>query len=111
MKRAFNPFGDQIELTTTTSGIEALLLLSEQKPHGLLMDLNLRDVDALDVCRRIRARKQFEFIRVIMMSGARIEVATETSLKAGAAACLAKPVDAQQVLDLFRVPLALSHKR
>jgi hypothetical protein len=32
----------------------------------------------------------------------------EASKQAGAIACLPKPVDVQQVLELFRVPMALN---
>lgn len=108
VKRTFKPFASQIELTTTTSGVEALLLVSEQKPHGMLIDLNMPDIDGLEVCRRIRARKQLESVRLITMTGRHSQDTIDASLKAGAIACLPKPVDAQQVVDLFRVPIALN---
>jgi excisionase family DNA binding protein len=40
IKRAFKPYAAQVEVMTTTSGVEALLLVSEQRPHGMLVDLN-----------------------------------------------------------------------
>ncbi len=54
IKRAFKPYANQVELQTTTSGVEALLLVSEQKPHGMLIDLNMPDIDGIEVCRRLR---------------------------------------------------------
>lgn len=107
LKRAFKPYSAQLELTTTTSGVEALLLVSEQRPHGLLIDLNMPDLDGLEVCRRIRARKQLEGVRLITMTARHSQEMVDQSLKAGASACLPKPVDAVQVLELFKVPLAL----
>jgi len=111
LKRAFKPYGAQVELVTTSSGVEALLMVSEQRPHGLLIDLNMPDLDGLEVCRRIRARKQLEGVRLITMTGRHTPEVVDASLKAGAVACLAKPVDVQQVLDVFKVPLALGTKR
>lgn len=111
MKRTFKAFSSQVELTTTTSGIEALLLVSEQKPHGMLVDLNMPDIDGLEVCRRIRARKQLESVRLITMTARHTQEMVDASTKAGAVACLPKPVDAQQVVDLFRVPIALNQRR
>lgn len=111
MKRAFKPFANQIELNTTTSGVEALLMVSEQKPHGMLIDLNMPDIDGLEVCRRIRARKQLESVRLITMTARHTQEMVDASIKAGAIACLPKPVDAQQVVDLFRVPIALNARR
>ena len=108
IKRAFKPYANQVELQTTTSGVEALLLVSEQKPHGMLIDLNMPDIDGIEVCRRIRARKQMEGVRLITMTSLHSPEVVEQSKQAGAIACLAKPLDVQQVLELFRVPLALS---
>ena len=111
MKRAFKPFANQVELVLTTSGVEALLAVAEQKPHGMLIDLNMPDIDGYEVCRRIRSRKQLESVRLITMTARHNQEVVEQSLKAGAIACLAKPVDAQQVVDLFRVPIALNARR
>jgi len=110
IKRAFKPFASQVELTTTSSGVEALLAVSELKPHGMLIDLNMPEVDGLEVCRRIRARKQLESVKLITMTGRHTQDLIDQSLKAGAVACLGKPVDPQQVLELFRVPLAMSRR-
>ncbi|MCE9672403.1 response regulator [Myxococcus stipitatus] len=111
VKRAFKPFAAQVELQTTTSGVEALLLVSEQKPHGMIIDLNMPDIDGLEVCRRIRQRKQMEGVRLITMTSMHTPDVVEQSKQAGALACLAKPLDVQEVLELFRVPISLSAKR
>jgi excisionase family DNA binding protein len=111
IKRAFKPYAAQVELQSTSSGVEALLLVSEQKPHGMLIDLNMPDIDGLEVCRRIRARKQMESVRLITMTSNHSPEVVEQSKQAGAIACLAKPLDVQQVLELFRIPLALGTKK
>ncbi len=107
LKRAFKAFSNQIDVTTTTSGVEALLLVSEQKPHGMLVDLNMPDLDGFEVCRRIRVRKQLESVKLVTMTARHSPELVDQSIKAGAVACLAKPIDIEQVMDLFRVPLAL----
>jgi excisionase family DNA binding protein len=108
MKRAFKPVASQVDVTTTTSGVEALLLVSELRPHGLIIDLNMPEVDGLEVCRRIRARKQFEGVRLITMTGRHTPETVQESLKAGAIACLAKPIDVSAVLDVFKVSMAMN---
>jgi excisionase family DNA binding protein len=110
MKRAFKPFAGQVELVTTTSGVEAILLVSETRPHGLLIDLNMPEIDGLEVVRRVRSRKPLEGVRLITMTSRHSPEQVEASLKAGASACLPKPVDVAAVLDVFKVPLALSKK-
>ena len=110
MKRAFKAHAHQVELTTTTSGVEVLLLVAELKPHGLLIDLNMPDVDGFDMCRRIKARKNLDAVRLITMTSRHTPETVEQSLKAGAVACLAKPVEVTEVLELFRVPLSMGKK-
>ena len=110
IKRAFKPFASQVEVVTTTSGVEALLMVSEERPHGMLIDLNMPDLDGLEVVRRVRAHKQLEGVRLVAMTARQNADIVEQSLKDGAVACLAKPVDVQQVLELFKVPLAMAAK-
>src|SRR6478672_5985461 len=51
-------------LVDTTSGLEGLLLATETKPHGLLVDLALPDVDAMELVRRIHAHRPLEGVRI-----------------------------------------------
>jgi CheY-like chemotaxis protein len=83
--------------------VEALLLVSEQKPHGLLVDLSMPDLNGFEVCRRIRLRQQLESVKLITMSARHSPELVDQSIKAGAIACLSKPVDPQRVMDLFQV--------
>lgn len=107
IKRALKPYSQFIEVTTTTSGVEAILLVSELRPHGLLIDLTMPELDGLEVVRRVRARKQLEGVRIATMTARHSAEAEEASEKAGAVACLAKPIDPERVAELFRIPIAL----
>jgi DNA-binding response OmpR family regulator len=60
------------------------------------------------VCRAIRARKSLEGVRLITMTARHTPEVVDKSLKAGAIACLAKPVDVQQILEVFKLPIAMS---
>lgn len=110
LKRAFKPYAPQLEVITTNSGVEALLMVAEHMPHGMLIDLNMPEVDGIEVVRRIKERKQLEAVRTITMTAHHTPEVVDASLKAGAIACLAKPIEPQAVLDLFRVPLALGQQ-
>ena len=111
LKRSLKPHAERIDVTTTSSPVEALLMVSEEKPHGMLIDLNMPDMDGYEVCRKIRARKQLESVRLITMTARHSQEAVEQSLKAGAVACLAKPFEVEELLNVFRIPLALGARR
>jgi excisionase family DNA binding protein len=106
-RKAFKSLGAPVDLHTTSSAVEALLQVSELKPHGLVVDLGLTEVDALEMCRRIRAHRPLESVKLVTVTAQHTPEAVEASLKAGAVACLPKPLDPTALLDLFRVPLAM----
>jgi CheY-like chemotaxis protein len=68
-------------------------------------------MDGLEVLRRIRARHQLDGVKLIAMTARQNADLVGQALKAGAVACLTKPVDVAQVLELFKVPLAMTAKR
>lgn len=108
LKKNFTAYAAQVELTVVSSGIEALLMLGDLKPHGLLLDANHPEVDAMELCRKVTTRKSLEGVRVLLMSPRSTPELAAQAIQAGAVACLAKPVDAVKVLELFRVPLAMA---
>jgi CheY-like chemotaxis protein len=107
LKRALASFSDRIELVTTASGIDAVLIVVEQKPHGVLVDLQLPDLPGVDLLRRLRRRPGLEHVRFLAMSSKVTEKVEREATEAGAEVCLAKPVDCERLLELFRVPVAL----
>lgn len=111
IRRSFRPYDRQVDLLMTTSGVEALLLVTERQPHGMLVDLNMPDLDGYEVCRRILERKQFAGIKLITMTSRVSNAVAESSRQAGALMCLEKPVNAAQVVEYFRLPMALASPR
>jgi excisionase family DNA binding protein len=107
-RRAFKPYSGFVELILTTSGVEALLQVYELRPQGMLIDLNMPDLDGFEVCRRIRARKQLDGTKLITMTARYSPEVADQSMKAGADECLAKPVDANQLIQLLKISGASS---
>lgn len=102
IRKAFMPYKDQVDLGTTTSGVEALLLVSEMRPDGVVVDAVMPDIDGLEVCRRIRARRQMDKIRIFIMDKDVPPELEQASKQAGAVMCLRKPVDVNLLLELMR---------
>ncbi len=111
IKRAFKPHADRFEVVVTTSLAEALLLVSEERPRGLLIDLDMPGVDGLEVVRQVRGRKKLEAMRIITMTARHSPDLLAQSLKAGAVICLPKPIDVEQVLQIVEVPLVMSARK
>lgn len=107
IKRSFKPYLEQVDLTTTHSGVEALLQIVEERPHGVLLDVHLPDLDGLEVCRRVRSRPALAGVSVVLFTTRWTPELEQNAKKAGATACLTKPLDVKAVLELFDVPMRL----
>lgn len=107
--RAFKAHARDIEVKTTTSGVEALLLLGQNRPDAVLFDLMMPGLDGLELCKRVRAIPSFnEVLLLAMTSSAGTDVIGST-LRAGANQFFEKPVDPAAVLALLG-PTSLQRK-
>ena len=78
-----------------------MLLLADIRPDGMLIDINMPDLDGFEVCRRVRAFKPLEGVKLVVMTALYRSDIVGSALRAGAVACLAKPIDVRQVLALI----------
>lgn len=77
----------------------ALAAIDEEPPEYAVLDLKLRDGSGLDLIGRLRAARQF--VRIVILTGyASIPTAVE-SIKLGATHYLAKPADADDIVQAF----------
>jgi DNA-binding response OmpR family regulator len=79
------------EVLTAAEGPEALQVVKEERPHVVLLDICMPNMNGLEVLRRIREIDQE--VRVIMVTGVREAETGRAALKLGACDLLAKPVD------------------
>ncbi len=100
--RSFKPFAAEVELTVTDSPVDALLLLMDLKPDGVLIDINMPGLDGYEVCRRASQYPSLGNTVLVAMTALHRPDVVKTALAAGAVACLAKPFNAQDVLGLIR---------
>ncbi len=83
-------------VTATTSGKEALASMQASAPDLLILDLNMPAPDGFDLLKTLR--KQFPYLRVMVISGYLKGALLEAASHLGAIATLAKPVKAETLL-------------
>jgi len=86
---------DHYEVDLAPNGVEGLRLLKERKPHLVILDIMLPDMDGWEVCRRIR---QVSTVPIIMLTalGSRADIVR--GLQAGADDYLVKPFHKDELL-------------
>ncbi len=85
----FSPKG--YEVIPAATGQEGLRRLREDRPHLLLLDIMLPDVDGLDVLREAKAIDPA--LSVVMLTGVLDEDIGRQALQQGACDYVTKPVD------------------
>lgn len=95
-----------LQVKTCGTGYDAGLLTESFRPHLIILDFMLPDINGNVVCQRLREREEFKDTRIIFVSG--VVAAEEVSkLKAaGADDFIRKPFDIQQLVGKVKMLLS-----
>lgn len=100
LARAFGRYSDRLEVVSAGNGIDALVLVGSFRPHYVLLDIFMPEIDGLEVCRRLKKNPTTRAVRVIAVTGHSDPALRNKALDAGALACLSKPLDVDQVVHM-----------
>jgi len=89
------------EVIIATNGVEAVELSNSEKPHIILMDINMPIVDGLEATKIINQNLATKDIPIIAVSANCSGQMGEKVLNAGAVGCVQKPVDIESLPDLI----------
>jgi excisionase family DNA binding protein len=87
-----------MDVKTCSTGYDAGMLTEAFKPHLIILDFMLPDINGDLVCRRLRERDESKATKVLFISGVVSEAETERLHQAGADGFLRKPFDVNQLI-------------
>ncbi len=90
---------NRFELKSAATGYDAGLLTEQFKPHLILLDYMLPDINGNLVCQRVKANPELESTKVLFVSGVVGQEEVEKLTSNGADGFIKKPFD---VSDLLR---------
>ena len=91
-----------LEITTCTSGYEALIVLGAKHPDAVVLDIFMPGMDGVEVCSKIKGNAETQNIMVIATTAHPSPSVEHKVLEAGASAFLSKPFKAAAILDEIR---------
>lgn len=100
--------GQGFEVLTAASGAEAFEILDKEPIDLVLLDLMMPGEDGLSVCRRIRARAEFQNLPVIMVTAMGEDVDRIIGLEIGADDYIAKPFNPRELSARIKAMLRRS---
>lgn len=112
-EEAFSGAGMQV--TTVSSGDEALRVIETVKPDLVLLDIMMPGIDGFETCERIRQMPQFENTPIVMLTGRDDVAAVDRAYEVGAWDFSSKPINwpilRHRVLYSLRASTAFSSQR
>ena len=93
------------------SGSLALASVATSQPDLILLDMRMPDMDGLEACRQLKARKESREIPVVFVSGSVEPEARVEGLELGAVDFVTKPFNRAELLARVRTHLELKRLR
>lgn len=87
------------EVTVVNRPQEGLVILREERPDLLILDVMMPGMSGHDVCRQVKSDPALSDLPVLILTARGQEVDREAALAAGADAYLAKPVTNQELVE------------
>lgn len=101
----YNLKRDGYLVTSTPNGMEGLRLARADKPHLLVLDLMLPDINGIEVCRQMKQGAETKNIPIIMLTAKGEEADVVTGLAAGADDYVVKPFSPKVLVARIKAAL------
>ncbi|NQU63776.1 MAG: response regulator [SAR324 cluster bacterium] len=88
---------DKYIVDSAASGEDALDLIPNFMPDVVLLDIMMSGIDGYEVCRRIRADRLYDNIKIILISGRAMDNERQKGFEVGADDYITKPFDVDDV--------------
>ncbi|HMG43077.1 MAG TPA: response regulator transcription factor, partial [Acidimicrobiales bacterium] len=89
-----------------SDGREAVELARSQRPHVLLMDIRMPEVDGIEATRQIAADPALDDVRVLILTTFELDEYIVDALRAGASGFLLKDIEPVELVRAVKVVAA-----
>ena len=79
-----------IEVFTASGGVEALEIISQEKPDLVLLDVRMEEMNGVDVLKKLR--EAGNWIKVVMVTGVKEETTIQEAERLGVTGLIHKPL-------------------
>jgi excisionase family DNA binding protein len=104
LEKGLRPYQDRVQLVSSPNAIDALVQIGLTRPHLVLLDASMDELDAIEVCKRIKANPETRGIVIILASGHVTSALENKAAQAGANRVMRKPIEAAQLVADLGIP-------
>jgi two-component system, OmpR family, alkaline phosphatase synthesis response regulator PhoP len=102
---SYNLKREGFEVYTATSGLKGLDLAKSVRPHLILLDLMMPEMDGVETCRRLRTQTEFDNTVIAFLTAQDSEVAQIQALDIGGDDYISKPIKPQVLVSRLKALL------
>jgi excisionase family DNA binding protein len=95
------------EVEVARGGFAAGVVAEKFRPHVILLDMHLKDVDAPEVCKQVKKNSDLQLTKVIAMSGKLSDAEVQGLTAQGFDSFLRKPFHVRQVIQAVEDAMAI----
>jgi excisionase family DNA binding protein len=95
------------EVEVAKGGFAAGIAAEKYRPHVILLDMHLRDIDGRELARHVKASPDLQLTKVIAMSGKMSEEELKALSNSGFDGYLKKPFHVRQVIEAIEDAMAV----
>ncbi|MDI6687615.1 MAG: response regulator [Desulfobacterales bacterium] len=98
LEAVFLPSSDKYEIHAANSGFQAIYKIGEIKPHIVILDIVMPDMDGFKVCERIKNNQETKNIKVIVVTAYPDKIKEKEAHQCGFDAFFTKPIDLKKLV-------------
>ncbi|HZL35545.1 MAG TPA: response regulator [Tepidisphaeraceae bacterium] len=95
------------EVEVAKGGFAAGITAEKFRPHVILLDMHLKDIDAFEVARQVKSSADLQLTKLIAMSGKLADTESQGLLSQGFDGFLRKPFHVRQVIEAVEDSMAV----
>ncbi|NVM20341.1 MAG: response regulator [Desulfobacterales bacterium] len=99
LEAAFLPASDKYELHSASGGFQAIYKIGEIKPHIVILDAVMPDMDGFKVCESIKNNPETRDTKIIIVTAYHHKVNEKKACRCGADAFFHKPIDLKRLVE------------
>lgn len=96
------------QVSVTENGLSCLEIIAKEKPHLILLDVMMPQLDGIEVCERIKADEKNQDILICFLTARNEDYSQIAGLDAGADDYIAKPIKTKVLLSRIQAMLRRS---
>ncbi|BDS11784.1 response regulator transcription factor [Aureispira anguillae] len=107
----YNLTKEGFEVTSATNGLEALQKAKEIKPHLILLDIMMPEMDGVEVCKELRAIPEFENTIIAFLTARSEDYSQIVGFEVGGDDYITKPIRPRVLISRINALLRRFNKK